>query len=256
MAKNELTTTTVDQFPALQQDSGISEMIVANAGEGAGISPQDLTTVPTPSGGGTTWQVPTIAGDEPTDELVGILAYQGVYGSLWPSEDPVEGTPPVLITRDLRVARRIGDDLGDLDEAELEKARRPDGLYDWKALSYTQMGTGKRGIGKRAKEGRIWALLRPGDVLPTILRIGPGSASKAQSFLMQLVNARVFYWQAVVGVSLKAATSKGGQRYSQHQYRLVERLTPEQGELIKATYTDVLEGSLGEEIVAGGGDLG
>lgn len=264
MSQNELSTTSEgegqrleDQYLALQPESNIGEILASNVGEDASISIRDLVSVPTPSSGATRWSIQTIAGEESVEEIVGILAYHQPYGSLWPSDDPVEGTPPLLVTNDFRVAKKIGDDYGDLDPDAIEAARRADGYYDWKRIPYTEMGSGKKGIGKRAKEGRILCLIRPGDALPTILRVGPGSAGAVQQFLMQLTGARLFYYQAVIGISLEKKTSRGGQNFSKMKFRLVDKLTPEQGQAVRDQYTKPLEASLSrdfESVNSGGED--
>jgi len=238
---NELAKIDANDYLALGEDRDLAAAVEANLDDGGGIEIGDLVRIPTPSGGGTTWSIETIEGEETTPEIIGILVLQKLHGVLWPNEEPSEGTSPLLVSDDLIVGRKVGDDYGDLSEEAIESTKRPDGLYDWRALPYTQMGSGRGGIGKRAKEGRMLAILRPGEMLPVIVRAQPGSAMIIRKFIRSL---RVPYWRAVVSLSLVKQTSKGGQKYSQIVPKLVGVLSDEQGAIVRDRYTEPLRAAL------------
>lgn len=237
----ELSIVNPANFLALQPGSDVSEALTANLVEGESMMIGDLTVVKTPTSGSTKWTIEDVTGEVVTDAITGILVYYGPHGVLWPSNESVEGTKPLLVTHDLKIARKIGDDYGDLDEAAIEACRNDDGSYDWKALPYNQFGTGKNGIGKRCKEQRLMAILRESDAFPLLIRAQPGSLKSVTTFIKKLPCA---HFRAIVELKLEKAQSKGGQAYAMIKPRLVAQLTKEQGEVVKTMYTE----NLGEAI--------
>jgi hypothetical protein len=228
---------TVD-YPALAADSRQAKIIAANL-DGEPMSEQDLIKVPTPAGGGVTWNVDNNGNVESTDEIVGLLVAIGKKGTLWPKDDPSE-MRPVLVSNDLLVGYRVSDDLGDVDPKALEKFRVGDRRYDWAALSASPefgYGSGKSGAGKKVKESRVLAILRQGETWPLLVTIGPGSLRGFLPFTKRLPD---FHYACVVGLKLTKVKSSGGQPYSQIVPRLVGTVTPEQAEVARVTYTEPL----------------
>ncbi len=233
---NELTVCEPEKFPALIDGSDLREAILANT-RGEGFSESDLVRVPTPAGGSTRWVVPTVMGEEVTEELAGILVYFAHRGVLWPSFE-VSGGLPLLVSNDLVSARRVGDTYGDIDPDELEKYSNGDGTYDWRNLPWNRWGTGKNGTGKRCKESRLLMLLREGEAFPLLVRAQPGSLTTVRPFIIRLP---VPHYRAVVGLKLQVAESKGaGAKYSQIVPRLVSILDKDAGAKVKSLYTDLL----------------
>jgi len=224
-------------YPCLIANSRQARIIEANL-DGETMREMDLIRVKTPLGGATTWQVDVDGNTSTTDELVGVPVAIGKRGYLWPSLDPNE-QKPVLESRDLQVARRISDDLGTISPESLEKFRVGDRLYDWAAISTSAefgFGSSKSGS-KRVKELRLLALLRPGEVWPVIVTIGPGSLPAWMPFAKRLP---CFHYEAVIGLRLTKAKGAGGQPYSQITPRLVGQLSEEQGEVARRLYTEPL----------------
>lgn len=231
----ELALKTVD-FPALHPDSRQMQIIAQNT-EGEPMGEQDLVKVRTPAGGATTWNVEIDGNVQSCDEIVGVLVGVGKRGTLWPSENPTEQRP-VLVTHDLRIAYRVSDEIGSLDPEALERYRIGDRKYDWVSLSTSPefgYGTARNGVGKRVKESRILAILRPGDVWPILVTVGPGSLRDMTTFLKRLP---VFQHEAVIGLKLVRERAKSGEPYSRIVPRVVGTLTPEQGEVARKVYAD------------------
>ena len=229
---------TVD-YPALAADSRQAKIIAANL-DGEPMSQQDLISVPTPAGGGVTWNIDNNGNVESTDEIVGLLVAGGKRGILWPKDDPSEKRP-VLVSNDLLVGYRVSDDLGDIDPRALEKFRIGDRRYDWAALSASPefgYGSGKSGAGKKVKEGRTLAILRQGETWPILVTVGPGSLRNFLPFAKRLPD---FHYACVVGLKLIKVKSSGGQPYSQIVPRVVGTITPEQAEVARVTYTEPLK---------------
>src|SRR5687767_12105514 len=131
----ELMTVEKSGFLALQAGSTLREAIAANVGDGEGFSESQLTRVKIPSGGSTKWTVDELDGEKNYDTIDGVLVYYGRGGVIWPSNEPAQGTLPVLRTDDCITAYRVGEDLGDITEAQLAPHHRGEGLYDWRGLT-------------------------------------------------------------------------------------------------------------------------
>ena len=228
---------TID-YPALAADSRQARIIAANL-EGEPMSEQDLIRVPTPAGGGTTWNIDANGNTESTDEIVGLLVAVGKRGVMWPKDDPSE-MRPVIVSNDLLVGYRTGDDLGDIDPKALEKYRIGDRRYDWVGLaSGPEFGYGSgKGGGKRVKEARLLAILRQGETWPVIVTVGPGSLRNFLPFQKRLP---AFHYECVVGLKLAKVKSSGGQPYSQIVPRLVGTISEEQGEIARKLYAEPLK---------------
>jgi hypothetical protein len=230
---------TID-YPALAPNSRQAQIIAANL-DGEPMTEMDLVRVPTPAGGGTTWNIDINGNIESTDEIVGLLVAVGKKGVLWPKDDPSDSRP-VIVSHDLLVGYRVGDDvsLGDIDPAALERYRIGDRRYDWAALSTGPefgYGAGKSGSGKKVKEQRTLALLREGETWPILVTVGPGSLRNWLPFQKRLP---AFPWECVIGLKLQKVKSSGGQPYSQIVPRVVGVISEEQGAVAKKVYHDSL----------------
>jgi hypothetical protein len=223
------------KFLALRPDSDVREALVANLGPGETLQASDLPRVPTPSGGGRMWGWTDSGNNEQSAKSIdGVLAYYGVRGTLWGSEEPQGKVSPVLVTYDLITAIRLNDDIGDLDEDVLESCRTGDRTYDWQRLPYNQYGTSKSGRGKRCKESRLLAILRENEAWPLLVAAGPGSLKTVVPFVKRLP---VPHFRAVVSLTLEKIENAGGQPYSQIVPKLTGTLSREEGELVRRLYT-------------------
>lgn len=230
-----LSTKNVD-YPALSPDSRQMRIIAANLA-GEKMTENGLVRVKTPLGGATQWSIDVDGNIETTDEIVGLLVGVGKKGILWPHEDPSDSRP-VIVSNDLLVGYRVSDDLGSLDPEVLERFRIGERKYDWAAIANSTeygFGTARSGAGKRCKEQRVLALLRQGETWPILVTVGAGSFQNVLPWLQRLP---CFQHEAVIGLKLVRAKSKGGQPYSQIVPRLVGQLSEEQGEVALRTYAD------------------
>jgi hypothetical protein len=236
-------------FESIRPGSSMIEAFENNYAEGETFRVSNLTKVSIPTGGMTQWMIEELEGTKATPSITGAVVYYGAAGALWPSTELSEDTKPLLTTRDMTTAVKVGDDYGDLDPDEIEKhvMTYEDGspkqdaqgrtLYDWNAITYCQCGSGKNSHGKRCKERRIVCLLRPDDVFPLLVNIASGSIGNLTSFFQKLKKA---YYYCNVELTLKADVSNGGIKFSKVVPRLVNYLTPEEGERLKVVYKDML----------------
>jgi hypothetical protein len=228
-----------DDYPALVPNSRAARIIQKNT-EGEPIRETDLTRVKTPTQGGTKWTIEHQGNTEQADEIVGLLVAVCRRGELWPSEDPGKNRP-LIVTNDFVTGYRVGEDFGTIDPKVLEEYRTGDRTYDWAAM--TALGapfgwdSGKGGVGKRVKESRLLAVLRPGTMWPLIIKAGPGSVQNIVSFLKTL---ECFSYEAVVGLRLQKAESTTGVVYSQIVPRLVKMISEEEGEAVLKLYHEPL----------------
>lgn len=247
----ELSVKSVD-FPALSPTSRQMKVIEANLA-GETMRETDLVSVHAPVGGKSTkWEIEVDGNTEATDEIVGVLVGVAKRGLLWPFEDPSDQRP-IVVSNDLIVGYRVGEKLGDIREEDLEKYRVGDRRYDWQALSNGPefgLGSARNGIGKKAKEGRILAILRQGDTWPLLVHVGVGSFKNLLPFLKRLP---CFQHEAVIGLRLKIEKSSGGIQFAQIVPRLVGQLSEEQGEVANRVYAGPIERMFTELPMSGGG---
>ena len=224
-------------YPILAPDSRQAKIMLSNL-DGEQMTELDLVKVSTPLGGSTTWNIDIDGNVESSEEIVGLLVAEAKRGVLWPSLNPSEQRP-IIVSNDLIVGYRVSDDIGsEIDPEVLEKFRIGDRRYDWAALSTSKaFGFGSSGAGKRVKETRVLAILRPGEIWPILVTVSPGSLCNWLPFRKRFP---CFHYEAVVGLKLARTKGASGQPYSQIVPRLVGVVTEEQGEMARRTYTESL----------------
>jgi hypothetical protein len=239
-----------NEFAALDPQNALAVAMTEHlALTGESIGPKDLVRVKTPAAGGTQWQIQAAGGDKPeyAEAIEGILVYYHKQGVLWPSDDALKGTLPVLRTFDLQTAEQVGP-IPDAMIDAMEKCRIDERTFKWTTLPWNEWGTGKGGVGKRCKEQRVLYVLRQGDMFPLIITAQPGSLNSVTDFIKRLFESShkkfgeaVPYYRCVVRLSLKQETAKNGQVYAQIVPSLVACIDADAGAEVKAKYTDVLQ---------------
>lgn len=247
------------EFAALDPNSQAKKAFEANIGE-EGFSMSDLIRVKVPSAGGLYWTVEGAAGPETQVDIQGVIVFQARYGVLWPSLEQSDDHKPVVDTTDMKTGRIRGDIKRDesgkiigissaidpemvktISDLELKDAEgKPLGIVDWASLPYCQFGTGKQGVGKFAKEGRVFFILRKDSVLPLVIRTGPSAVSTTKKFLTQM---KIPYWHSVVSITLKEERSQGGTKYSLPVFKVIGQIPEAAIETIEKSYKAPLEAS-------------
>ena len=222
---------------------------------GIGFGMNDLVTVKTPSAESQFFTISRAGNQEVRPKLTGLLVFQARQGLLWPTSNDDKGkvkASPILITRDMRtavlnagVAVERGED-GKITAIQnappemvetLSRLERADRTWDWESLPYTQFGSGKNGRGKFAKESYHLFLLEEGAVVPIRFRSGSSAIKSIQNFLRQLP---VVFYRAKIELTLQKKTSAGGEDYNDVLIRMVEAVSPEEGEVVKAKMRNIL----------------
>lgn len=187
---------TEEKFPALTDDGDFLAAVRENLA-GEEISPADLTRIKVPSGGGTTWTVPTVDGDEAHKTLEGVIVHTCKRRAYWPDANPT-GDPPMCASSDCLVG--VGEPGGPCKTCPhnvFGSALKPDG---------------SAGRGKACKERRLLFLLREGGHLPDIVDAPPGSLKRLRQWLLQL--APLKYCQVVTRLTLEEAQNRDSIKFA------------------------------------------
>ena len=180
---------------------------------------QMFDVVKSPSGGSTVFTVPGLSGDEAEKELTGIILDYTTPRAYWDTSDPVEGTPPTCLSHNSLVSE------------------------DGKACAHCPFNDygskdGETGA-KACKESVLLFLLRPGNVLPLLVRY----AARLTSSLTPLNGV-------VTRITLQKATSRGGKPYAIFHFEAVSALDPEEAASAKAFARQLMEAVKASEVVS------
>lgn len=211
-----------EKYAVLQPGSEAAELVRANAaGEEIGVG--DLDRIRVPAGGATNWSVPTIEGEKSEKFLEGIILHVGRRRAYWANPNPT-GDPPDCRSNDC--ISGIGEPGGDCASCPLNEfgsARRADGTT---------------GRGKGCKETALLFMLRPGNHLPEVVVVPPGSLKTVKQYRLKLP---VPYFGALTRLKLTKAQNKDGIGYAQIVPEFAGALSAEQTRQVKE-YADTLRG--------------
>ncbi len=182
---------------------------------GEDVSAFDLPRVKVPAGGGTTFSVPTIDGEQDMKELVGIIAFVQPGRSWWQvsMEESGGGSAPDCSSTDGLTGTKFGD---------------------CTACKYNQFGSARKGSGKDCKETRSVFLLQPDGALPTVISVPPTSLKPLKSYLMRLTSAGLPFSGVVTKITLNKAKNAGGITYAEMAFTTAGRLDAGQRQRIAA----------------------
>ncbi len=192
----------------------------------ANLKSQPLTLdlfdiVKSPSGGSTVFSVPGLAGDEAAKELTGIILDYTTPRAYWDTPDPVEGTPPVCMSQNSIIS------------------------HDGKACAlcpFNDFGS-KDGDSnaKACKESVLLFLLRPGSVIPLLVRVPVTSKPRFLKYSTRLLSSLTPISSVVTKITLEKATSKQGKPYALFHFEAAGTLSPEEAANAKAYAQQFME---------------
>lgn len=160
------------------------------------------------------FSVPGLAGEEAEKELTGIILDYTTPRAYWDSPDPVEGTPPTCMSQNSIIS------------------------FDGKACAHCPFNDfgSKNGESnaKACKESVLLFLLRPGSVIPLLVRVPVTSKNRFLKYSTRLLCTLTPISSVVTKISLKKATSKGGKPYALFNFEAVGTLNPEDAAQAKA----------------------
>ncbi len=211
-------TTTSQEYVALK--SNTIDIIRENL-KNQPLSLQLFDTVKSPSGGSTVFTVPGISGDEIEKSISGIILDYTTPRAYWDTTDPVEGTPPVCYSSDSLVS------------------------FDGKACSHCPFNDFGSKDGetnaKACKESVALFMLRPGNIMPIIVRIPVSSKRIFQRYLTRLIGKMMPVSGVVTKITLEKTTNKTGQPYSVYNFEAVDILPAEEAAKAKAFGENFME---------------
>ncbi len=208
----DLVTLDKAQFPALDPDNGALAMMQQNLG-GEQLTASDFTRIKVPAGGGLTWTIPTVEGDESADVLEGVILHSTRRRAYWSNPNPT-GDPPDCASSDcLRGVGSPGETCG-----------QPGNIP---CCQYNEFGSSTNGHGKACKEGRLLFLLRKGNILPDLIMAPPASLKAMRQYLTQLSGRSLPYWGVITALTLEKASNRDGIAYSRITTRMAGKLDDE-----------------------------
>ena len=99
---------------------------------------------------------------------------------------------------------------------------------------YNKFGSGEDGQSKACKNAHRLYILRSGELYPVVVTVPPTSLKSLSDYLAKrIVTKGLRSYGVVTKLTLKKATNNTGITYSQVQFSLSEKLTPEQTEILK-----------------------
>lgn len=243
----ENTTTAVakrnEAYPVLAATAPVGQLMRENLG-GTDFTAFDLERVTIPTGGGTSWKVQTLVGEEIAPILAGIIVLYQDCRAFWKAEFSGE-TPPDCSSEDGRMG--VGEPGGPC-------AKCP----------YAEFGSDpKGGKGQACKQVRRVFLLRPKTYLPVMVTLPPTSIKNCKQFFTRVTNAGLPYWGVVTEIGLEKTKNGSGIAYSKATFRCgmqdgqLATLTAEETAKVREYATALKEvlkarGFTAEEFVIGG----
>lgn len=201
----------VDRFPALDdQGEDLVALLAENlGGDGdVALSIGDFIRVKVPAGGGTLWMVPDPDnGDEKAEKTItGVIVTRARRRSYWESEE-VNGTPPDCRSNDLKLGEGmygVGSEVN------------PAGTCSTCPMSQRGSMPGRSTQASACKQQELLFLLPPGELLPWMVSVPPGSLQGLRKFMLQQVSLRrLDYRQVEVTLSLAKVKKDGVPEFAQ-----------------------------------------
>jgi len=171
-----------------------------------------------PAGGGLAFEVPGEDPESPDSEkeVLGVIVDHYPLNSFWAEKYTGQNVAPECFSTDSRTG--IGTPGG-------ECAKCP----------YNKFGSGEDGQSKACKNAHRLYILRSGELYPVVITIPPTSLKSLSDYLAKrIVTKGLRSYGVVTKLTLKKATNNTGITYSQVQFSLADKLTPEQTEIMKA----------------------
>jgi hypothetical protein len=205
------------QFAILANGAGnIGEVLAENLG-GEQVGPGDLDRIRIPAGGGTSFTVPTLTGEQDVKEFDGIIVAVKTVRSFWEAEYTGEGNPPDCFSDD-----------------GITGHGKPGGTC---ATCPLNQWASAKGAGKACKERRLLFVLREGSVLPDVVSLPPASIQPFKKYLMRLSSQSLPVTGVITKFSLEADKNSTGIKFSKAKLAASAALSSEEAASIR-TYAE------------------
>ena len=215
----------------------VQGMLRDNLG-GSGLNPASLERVTLPAGGGLSFTLPTLEGEEDVRSFEGVILLHTTQRNFWTKPYSGEDTTPDCSSADGVVG--IGN---------------PGGACQ--GCAFSQWGSHSSGTSAKAcKETRTLYLLRPGELLPISVSVPPSSLGTFATYVQRLSRAALRYSAVRTRFALERTKSGGGIEYARLNLGVLEVLEEreaswmlEYGEVLKRAL-DVRSVPTVEEVAA------
>ncbi len=174
------------------------------------LSLQLFDIIKSPSGGSTSFTIPTLSGEKIEKSITGIILDYTTPRAYWETPDPVEGTPPVCFSSD----SLISHDGKICADCPFNDFGSKDGETNAKAF----------------KESVVLFLLRPDNIMPILVRVPVSSKMIFQRYMTRLIGKMIPVSGVITKITLEKATNKTGQPYALYNFEAVETLSDEDAE--------------------------
>lgn len=201
------------------KDINLSDM-VSQEMEGLNVS---FERIKIPAGGTTMFEIPGDNPDEPENvkEFSAVILYHHPMYSYYKDKYTGGSNPPDCSSTDGFLGEGVpGGECG--------------------KCPYNQFGSGENGS-KACKNRRRLYILREGEIFPMILSLPSSSLNDFSRYLMRQLSKGNKSNMIVTRFSLKKAVNNSGISYSQAQFALERKLTPEEYTFISAMSEQVKE---------------
>jgi hypothetical protein len=197
MTSTDIATVNAGAYLALNHDPAELRAILQQNLGTTELTERNLPRVKVPTGGATTWTIPTPFGVDTSPDLTGVLVYFKRTRAYWPSKK-LTGEPPVCVSGD--GIRGVGQPGG---------ACRQCPLNVFGSASQLQGGDADA-KGKACKEREVWFLLRTGGFLPVVLSLPSMSLEPAEKYRINLSSGGVPLEAVETTITLRQETGPEG----------------------------------------------
>lgn len=199
-------------FAVLRMAPDEAQELLQDALGGDTLSFSDLDRIKVPSGGGQSWEIPSLTGDVSARVLEGVIVHKEDRRAYWPytvedRPDDSDGRPDCQST-DLIMG--IGSPGGECSSCPFNEFNSDI----------------KGGPGKACKETRQLFVLTKNDLLPIVLTVPPTSLRNVREYFVRLLRAQVSPLSVVTSIGLEKADN-GKFKFSKVTLTAGERLTPD-----------------------------
>lgn len=174
------------------------------------LSFQLFDIIKSPSGGSTSFTIPTLSGEKIEKSITGIILDYTTPRAYWETPNPVEGTPPACFSSDSLVSH----DGKTCANCPFNDFGSKDGETNAKAC----------------KESVVLFLLRPDNIMPILVRVPVSSKMIFQRYMTRLIGKMIPVSGVVTKITLEKTTNKSGQPYALYNFEAVETLSDEEAE--------------------------
>ena len=216
-AGTEVELATSSQFAILEDSAAVVELYQENMGDEQ-INEFGLDRAKIPSGGATTWAIPSLDGEEETKEIVGIPLHWKTTRAYWAEAYSGGMTPPDCSSFDGKIGH---------GEFGVNSEKHPSGLCGDCPMSQfgTKIGpTGDLTDAPACQLRRPVFIARPDELVPIVISLPPTSAGVWSAFSQRLLSKGKPFFSVVASFSLERVSNKGGIDYAKVVIRRVANL--------------------------------